>query len=206
VGGVGCEERVTGFVRFIWMLANAPFRLRRFETDLYRDPATNEMRLTKTDYMMEVPDVILVLFMFFFACVYYGLLSLPVTWLISNQFTLRQWPAIIILAVNSTYRFVLKYQERAASLVDWGEPVGRETKLRWVIAVLVGFLAGASSGVLADWLTSYGQFTPQGVGLAVLLGVAEMVWNGKRVGGGIMYDEVEKPDIVIRKTNIVVLD
>jgi len=197
---------VTGFVRFIWMLANAPFRLRRFETDLYRDPATNEMRLTKTDYMMEVPDVILVLFMFFFACVYYGLLSLPVTWLISNQFTLRQWPAIIILAVNSTYRFVLKYQERAASLVDWGEPVGRETKLRWVIAVLVGFLAGASSGVLADWLTSYGQFTPQGVGLAVLLGVAEMVWNGKRVGGGIMYDEVEKPDIVIRKTNIVVLD
>lgn len=197
---------MTGFVRFIWMLANAPFRLRRFETDLYRDPATNEMRLTKTDYMMEVPDVILVLFMFFFACVYYGLLSLPVTWLISNQFTLRQWPAIIILAVNSTYRFVLKYQERAASLVDWGEPVGRETKLRWVIAVLVGFLAGASSGVLADWLTSYGQFTPQGVGLAVLLGVAEMVWNGKRVGGGIMYDEVEKPDIVIRKTNIVVLD
>jgi len=195
-----------GFVRFIWVLANAPFRLRRFETDMYRDPATNEMRLTKTDYMMEVPDVILVLFMFFFACVYYGLLSLPVTWLISNQFTLRQWPAIIILAVNSTYRFVLKYQERAASLVDWGEPVGRETKLRWVIAVLVGFLAGASSGVLADWLTSYGQFTPQGVGLAVLLGVAEMVWNGKRVGGGIMYDEVEKPDIVIRKTNIVVLD
>lgn len=195
-----------GFIRFIWMLANAPFRLRRFETDLYRDPATNEMRLTKTDYIMEVPDVILVLFMFFFACVYYGLLSLPVTWLITNQITLRQWPAVIILAVNSTYRFVLKYQERAASLVDWGEPVGRETKLRWVIAVLVGFLAGAGSGVLADWLTAQGQFTPKGLGFAVLLGVAEMVWNGKRIGGGIMYDEVEKPDIVVRKTNIVVLE
>lgn len=195
-----------GLVRFIWMLANAPFRLRRFETDLYRDPATNEMRLTKTDYVMEVPDVILVLFMFIVACVYYGLLSLPVTWLITNQITLRQWPAVIILAVNSTYRFVLKYQERAASLVDWGEPVGRESKLRWLIAVLVGFLAGAGSGVLADWLTAQGQFTPKGLGFAVLLGVAEMVWNGKRIGGGIMYDEVEKPDIVVRKTNIIVLE
>lgn len=195
-----------GLVRFIWMLANAPFRLRRFETDLYRDPATNEMRLTKTDYVMEVPDVILVLFMFIVACVYYGLLSLPVTWLITNQITLRQWPAVIILAVNSTYRFVLKYQERAASLVDWGEPVGRESKLRWLIAVLVGFLAGAGSGVPADWLTAQGQFTPKGLGFAVLLGVAEMVWNGKRIGGGIMYDEVEKPDIVVRKTNIIVLE
>ena len=198
--------RVMGLVRFIWMLANAPFRLRRFETDLYRDPATNEMRLTKTDYMMEVPDVILVLFMFIFACVYYAVLSVPVTWLLANQITLRQWPAILVLGVNSTYRFVLKYQERAASLVDWGEPVGRESKPRCVTAILIGFLAGAGSGVLADWLTSYGQFTPKGLGFAALLGVAEMVWNGKRIGGGVMYDEVEMPQVVVNKSNIIVLD
>lgn len=194
------------FIRYVWNKANAPFRLSRFETELYRDPTSGKLRLIKTDYMMEVPDVILVLFMFIFACVYYAVLSVPVTWLLANQITLRQWPAVIILAVNSTYRFVLKYQERAASLVDWGEPVGRETKLRWLIAVLVGFLAGAGSGVLADWLTAQGQFTSKGLGFAVLLGVAEMVWNGKRIGGGIMYDEVEKPDIVVRKTNIIVLE
>ncbi|MFG0300387.1 MAG: hypothetical protein ACF8K1_12365 [Phycisphaerales bacterium JB047] len=195
-----------GFVRFVWMLANAPYRLRRVETDLYRDPSSNEMRLTKTDYMMEVPDAFLVLFMFIIACVYYGLLSLPVTWLVSNQITLRQWPAILILGVNSTYRFVLKYQERAASLVDWGDPVGRESKPRWVTAILIGFLAGAGSGVLADWLTSNGQFTPKGLGFAALLGVAEMVWNGKRIGGGVMYDEVEMPQVVVKKSNIIVLE
>lgn len=188
------------------MTANAPFRLQRFETELSRDPATNELRLAKTDYMIEAPDVILVLFMFIFACVYYGLLSLPVTWLMSSQITLKYWPAIIVLAVNSTYRFVLKYQERAASLVDWGEPVGRETKLRWIIAISIGFLAGTGSGVLADWLVSGGQFTTKGLGFAALLGLAEMTWNGKRIGGGVMYDEVEKPEVFVKRSNIIVLE
>ncbi|MCA9275247.1 MAG: hypothetical protein KDA29_04400 [Phycisphaerales bacterium] len=194
------------FIQFVWNKANAPFRLNRFETDLYRDPTSGKLRLIKTDYTLDVPDVILVLFMLIFACMYYGVLSVPVTWLLANQITLRHWPAIIVLAVNSTYRFVLKYQERAASLVDWGEPVGRENRFRWVIAVLVGFLAGTSSGVLADWLIGRGQFTAQGLGFAALLGLAEMVWNGKRIGGGALYDEVETPEVTVSKAEITVLE
>lgn len=160
----------------------------------------------KIDHEFVAPDVIMVLMMFAFAVVYYGALSLPVVWLQAGVFTLVHWPAVLILAMNSSFRFVLKYRERAASLLDWTEPVGRERRVVWLLAVLVGLLAGLCSGLLADWLVTTGSPSAQGVIFAGLLGVAEMIWNGKRIGGGGFYDEVERPEVLVRRTKIQVLE
>lgn len=190
---------------FVWRQANVCFRVCRYETELRRDQESGELSLVKIDYEFVAPDVILVLMMFVFAVVYYGALSLPLIWLQAGVFTVVHWPAFLILATNSSFRFVLKYRERAASLLDWTEPVGRERRGVWLLAVFVGLLAGLGSGLLADWLITKGNFSLYGIVTAGLVGIAEMILSGKRIGGGAMYDEVERPEVVIRRTKIHVV-
>lgn len=193
-------------IGIVWRNANAYFRVCRYETEVRRDQQSGELTLIKIDYEFVAPDVIMVLMMFVFAVVYYGALSLPVVWLQAGVFTLVHWPAVLILATNSSFRFVLKYRERSASLLDWTEPVGRERRVVWLLAVLVGLLAGLGSGLIADSLVTKGSFSLYGMVTAGMLGIAEMIWNGKRIGGGALYDEVEQPEVVVRRTKIHVLE
>ena len=194
------------FVECLYRATSSCFWITHTDVIEEFEDQSGERRLVRIEHRIDQLDSILVSFTFIFACVYYALLSLPVTWMIAGQITMRHWPAIVILAINSTYRFVLKYQERIASLVDWDHPVGRESRWRMSMAVLIGFLAGVGSGFLADWLIAGGKFTPQGIGFALILGTAEMIWNGKRIGGGAMYDEVEKPEVLEFKSVVEVLD
>ena len=182
------------FMSRFWSTMNNPFWLTRREY-------SQEVDLNGNPYLVRIertvlePGFLYAVFMFLIACLYYFILSIPVIHFTAQKFTIVHWPSVLILAGNSTYRFVLKYHERLALVLEWNDEVGRESSLRKAWTMFVGFVAGISSGLLADWLISGGQFTPMGISLSCMLGVAEMVWNGKRLAGGAAYDHIEVPQV-----------
>jgi hypothetical protein len=183
----------------VWSVANGFFCLTRREYVHEKDSQTGQGQLVCIEQRINNPDALIVLFFLLFAVVYYGVFSLPLTLMMSGGWTLAHWPALVVLALNSTYRLVLKWHERIGAILEWEHPVGRESNSTRVVAVLIGFTAGFGSGLLADWLVNGGQLTDTGIGIAALVGVAESVWNGKRIGGGKMYDEIESPEIEERR-------
>jgi len=182
-------------IRILWLIANRMFCLSRREFSREFDPGTGRSQLVRIEQRIYAPNAFIVSCFVLFAVVYYGVLSLPLTFVLSGRWTLAHWPALIVLALNSTYRFILKFHERLATKLDWDQPVGRESPSTRATAVAIGFAAGFSSGSLADWLVAGGQFTDLGLGMALLVGIAEAVMNGQKIGGGAMYDEIGSPVI-----------
>lgn len=179
----------------LWCFVSAPFWLTRREFVQEIDPQSDSSCVVCVKRSVLEPGVLHAAFMFLFGCMYYFVLSVPVTYITAQKFTMVYWPSVLILAANSTFRFTLKYHERLAMILDWNEAVGRESYLRRAGIIFVGLAAGLSAGLSADWLISGSQFTPAGVGFACVLGVAEMIWNGKRIGGGAAYDHIELPQV-----------
>lgn len=151
----------------------------------------------RVEEIVRAPGLVLALVQFGFALVYYTVLAIPVTAMLNQSVTLGYWPAMMVLAGNSMLRFTLKYQERISQLIDWPHAIGRESKFVWGYMMVVGAGSGLAAGLWADHLVS-GVITLPGLGIAILLAMAEGFWNTNRVGGGRAYDVVEPPAIETR--------
>lgn len=185
----------------LWSIANQPFWLTRREFDWRRDEPSGRATLIRIDHTVRQPDIPQAFGMFVFSYMYYFILGMPLILLMNHSLAIAHWPAVLVLAANCTLRFTVKYHERIAPMVGWPIPVGRESRSVLRIMILVGFTAGVSSGLWGEHLVAK-QITPQGVALALLLGMAEAFWNSKRVGGGRAYDQIERPEIEITQQTI----
>jgi hypothetical protein len=180
----------------IWSAINSPFWLTHTEVVREGD------RVFRIEYIARAPGAPAALLQFGFSAVYYTVLGIPVTAMLNQGFTLSHWPAMLVLAANSTLRFIVKYHERISQHIDWPYPVGRESRLVLGVMVLIGAFAGFCAGLWADHLV-FGGLTNQGLGFAFLLAFVEGMWNARRVGGGRAYGSIEPPPVEIRRVQIM---
>jgi hypothetical protein len=177
--------------RLIWSIVK-PLFLHRQELFVTKLPGDERAATYERVTIVPTPGPEMLPVVFGLCALWYGAFLCGAYYALSHGFQWYVVWAALTLALNATLRISWKYKEKVADLVAWPIPVGRRRTSIRILAIAVGAILGAISGLLLD-LT--GVFHMLGIPAwppIVVTAIWEGWHNSRRVG---MLSWVNEPDL-----------